>query len=194
VIGAHYDTLATPKGFLGANNGAAGSAIVIELARELARIRRPPGAPALVFALFDGEEPPSGLPEQQSDFYDSGLRGSRAYVAAHPGGERAMILLDYVAGRDLRLPREASSTPPLWQRIRAAATRVGQASVFPPSTGLEIIDDHTPFLRAHVPAVDMIDWSYPGHTLADSYAALSQRSAYAVGETLLTLLSAPWPG
>ena len=188
VLGAHYDTLATPKGFVGANNGAAGSAIVIEAARALARLRRPPGAPALRFVLFDGEEPARGLPEQHTDFYDAGLRGSRAYVAAHPQATRAMLLLDYVANRGLRLPREGTSSPALWARVRRAARRVGAGRVFPAATGTSIIDDHSPFLRAGVPAVDFIDWSYDGHSLHDGLRRLSPRAADAVGETVVELL------
>jgi hypothetical protein len=188
VIGAHYDTLAAPKGFVGANNGAAGTAIVVQLARTLARMKRPAGAPALQFVLFDGEEPARGLPEEQSDFYEAGLRGSRAYVAAHGGGARAMILLDYVANKGLRLPREGSSDKGLWSRIRAAAKRVGVGKVFPGGTQTTILDDHTPFLRAGVPAVDLIDWRYPGHSRSDTLDKLSTRSADAVGETLVELL------
>src|SRR5215211_9199759 len=85
VVGAHYDTLVKPKGFVGANNGAAGTAVVIEAARSLAAARAPDGAREVRFVLFDGEEPAAGLPEESADFYHSGLRGSRAYVAAHPG-------------------------------------------------------------------------------------------------------------
>lgn len=188
VLGAHYDTLATPKGFVGANNGAAGSAIVIEAARALARAHRPPGAPALRFVLFDGEEPARGLPEQHADFYDTGLRGSRAYVAAHPHATRAMLLLDYVANRGLRLPREGTSTPALWARVRQAARRVGAARVFPAATGTSIIDDHSPFLRAGIPAVDFIDWSYDGHSLHDGLDQLAPRAAGAVGRTVVELL------
>ncbi|HEX4108563.1 MAG TPA: M28 family metallopeptidase [Solirubrobacteraceae bacterium] len=192
LIGAHYDTLASPKGFLGANNGAAGTAIVIELARELAQMHRPAGAPAVVFALFDGEEPASGLPEQYSNFYDTGLRGSRAYVGAHPDDERAMILLDYVAGKGLQLPREESSTPSLWARVTGAGAQVGASSIFPNTVGPDIIDDQTPFLNQGIPAVDMIDWRYPGHTLRDTYAALSEHSVLLVGRTLLQLLTTRW--
>ena len=187
VVGAHYDTLAKPNGFVGANNGAAGSAIVIEAARALRRVKRPRGAPPLRFVLFDGEEPPQGLPEEQSDFYDSGLRGSRAYVNAHPRA-RAMILLDYVANKNLRLPREGTSDRAVWARVRAAARRVGASWAFPAGTGAGITDDHSPFERAGVPAVDMIDWSYPGHSLSDRLDKLSRRSADAVGETVVELL------
>jgi glutaminyl-peptide cyclotransferase len=185
VIGAHYDTLAAPKGFLGANNGAAGTAITIQLARDLARLRRPPGAPELRFVLFDGEEPARGLPEEATDFFHSGLRGSRAYVARHKATTRAMVLLDYVANRGVRLPREASSTLALWADVRAAARDVGYGAVFPDEVQGAIIDDHTPFLRAGIPAVDLIDWTYPGHSRRDTLDKLSRRSVDAVGETLM---------
>jgi glutaminyl-peptide cyclotransferase len=189
VLGAHYDTLVKPLGFVGANNGAAGTAVVIEVARALSHVRRPPGAREVRFVLFDGEEPSAGLPEESTDFYHSGLRGSRAYVARHPGRTAAMVLLDYVGNRGLQLPREGSSTPALWNRVRTAARRVGAARFFPDATGFRITDDHTPFLRAGVPAVDLIDWSYPGHDLSDQLDRLSRRSLNAVGETVVELLS-----
>ena len=59
VIGAHYDT-EDLDGFVGANNAAAGTAAVIELARDLGKIKRRRGAPELRFVLFDGEEAPRG--------------------------------------------------------------------------------------------------------------------------------------
>jgi glutaminyl-peptide cyclotransferase len=188
VIGAHYDTLAAPKGFVGANNGAAGTAITVQLARDIGKLRRPAGAPEIRFVLFDGEEPPRGLPEDTRDFYSTGLRGSRAYVARHGAATRAMVLLDYVANRGLRLPREASSSLALWSQIRAAARETGHAAVFPDDTQQAIIDDHTPFLRAGIPAVDLIDWSYPGHTTEDTLDKLSRQSVDAVGETLVELV------
>ena len=130
VIGAHYDTLVKPKGFVGANNGAAGTAVVVEVARALARGRRRGRLGQVRFVLFDGEEPPRGLPEESRDFYHSGLRGSRAYVEAHPHETAAMILLDYVGNKGLRLPREASSSIELWNRSSAAAASAPER-VFP---------------------------------------------------------------
>jgi glutaminyl-peptide cyclotransferase len=189
VVGAHYDTLVKPAGFVGANNGAAGSAIVVELSRELARLKRPKGAREVTFVLFDGEEPPGGLPEDDPDFANSGLRGSRAYVKANPGRTSQMILLDYVGNRGLRLPREGTSDEQLWSRLRSAAKAVGKQSVFPAGTGTSIIDDHTPFLQAGVPAIDLIDWSYPGHTLQDGLDKLSVNAIDAVGESVLELVT-----
>jgi glutaminyl-peptide cyclotransferase len=194
VVGAHYDTLVKPKGFVGANNGAAGTAVVVEAARALARADVAGGSREVRFVLFDGEEPAAGLPEESADFYHSGLRGSRAYVAEHPDRTAAMVLLDYVGNRGLRLPREGSSSIQLWARLRAAAQAVGAAKIFPPYSGDVIVDDHTPFLRAGVPAVDLIDWSYRGHDLSDRLDKLSRASLDAVGETaveLVTRLRAP---
>jgi peptidase M28-like protein len=193
VVGAHYDTLVKPKGFVGANNGAAGTAVVIEAARAVAAAERKladpeGGAREVRFVLFDGEEPAAGLPEESSDFYNSGLRGSRAYVDAHPDRTAAMVLLDYVGNKGLKLPREGSSHLQLWSRLRAAARRVGAEDVFPPYSADTITDDHTPFLRAGVPAVDLIDWSYPGHELSDGLDKLSRSSIDAVGESVVELV------
>jgi Peptidase family M28 len=187
VVGAHYDTLASPRGFVGANNGAAGSAIVIEAAHALQRMHAGPGAREVRFVLFDGEEPAKVLPEETADFYHEGLRGSRAYVADNPGRTSEMILLDYVANRGLYLPREGTSTEALWNRLLVAAREAGAEPFFSSEEGVAIEDDHTPFLHAGVPAVDLIDWSYPGHTLADGLDKLSRRSVDAVGETVVQL-------
>jgi len=188
LIGAHYDTLVKPRGFVGANNGAAGTAVVIEAARALWRVRRPRGAREIRFVLFDGEEPPAGLPEESTDFYSAGLRGSRAYVAEHRREIGTMVLLDYVGNKGLQLPKESTSTRALWLEVRAAAQAVGAGRFFPPRSEEGIIDDHTPFLRAGIPAVDLIDWSYEGHTTADTIARLSAVSLDAVGETVVELL------
>jgi hypothetical protein len=188
VLGAHYDTLASPRGFVGANNGAAGSAIVIEAAHALQRMRAGPKAREVRFVLFDGEEPAKVLPEETADFYHEGLRGSRAYVAANPGRTAEMILLDYVGNRGLHLPREGTSNEALWNRLVDAANEVGDERFFSREAGAAIEDDHTPFLRAGVPAVDLIDWRYPGHSLADGLDKISPQSLDAVGETVVQLI------
>lgn len=188
VIGAHYDTLVKPRGFVGANNGAAGTAVVIEIARALRQNSRDVSDPREIrFVLFDGEEPPNSLPEETGDFYSIGLRGSRAYVATHPDRTAAMILLDYVGNRDLHLPREATSHKGLWSRVLSAAEEVDASRFFSAAQGAAIDDDHSPFLRSGVPAVDLIDWSYPGHSLQDGLDKLSRESLDGVGETILKL-------
>ena len=84
VIAAHHDTKELP-GFVGANDGAAGTAAVMELARALRGIERPAGAPALRFVLFDGEE----ATDDSRPFTATGLRGSKAYAQAPPRPGRA---------------------------------------------------------------------------------------------------------
>jgi Zn-dependent M28 family amino/carboxypeptidase len=181
VVGAHYDTKDLP-GFVGANDGAGGTALVVELARtiEPRELR-----PTVVFILFDGEESPS---DAAGDFYSTGLRGSRA-AAPRYGNAEAMILLDFVADRDLSLPREENSNAALWRRLRAAAKRVGTLAVFPTSTTYPVIDDHVPFQRAGVPSIDLIDFTFPcWHQKCDNLSRVSKRSLDAVGETVYELL------
>jgi Zn-dependent M28 family amino/carboxypeptidase len=184
-VAAHYDTKDLP-GFVGANDGAGGTAAVVELARALRHVRRP-GGPEIRFLLFDGEEAPPGVPD--AEFEQRALRGSRAYAAAHPGELRGLILLDFIANRALRLPREANSDPGLWQRLRTAARSVGVGAVFPPATGGAVLDDHIPFVRARVPAIDLIDFDYACyHRTCDDVRHVSERSLDAVGEAVLKLL------
>jgi glutaminyl-peptide cyclotransferase len=187
VVGAHYDTLVKPRGFVGANNGAAGTAVVIEVAQALRDTPAGGEARQVRFVLFDGEEPAVGRPEESPNFYAEGLRGSRAYVTAHPGETEAMILLDYVGNQGLQLPREANSTEALWNRVLLAADAVGAQRFFSSEIGPGIEDDHTPFLRGGVPAVDLIDWSYPGHSLSDGLDKISRESLDGVGETVVRL-------
>jgi glutaminyl-peptide cyclotransferase len=185
VIGAHYDTINRPKGFVGANDSAAAVGAVIELARALKKVQRSAVSPGIRFVLFDGEEEPAPT----DDFYADALRGSKSYVQLHAEEVKAMVLLDYIGNKGVRLPHEGSSTASLWDDVRAAAKRVGVQAIFPDKTQTSIFDDHTPFLRAGIPAVDLIDWSYPyQHKLTDSYDKLSEGSVDAVGETIVELL------
>ena len=184
VVAAHYDTKNIP-GFVGANDGAGGTAAVLEIARVMRRMDRPASAPPLRFVFFDGEE----APDDDRDFYATALRGSKAYLKRHRGEIRALILLDFVADRDLNLPREAGSNKGLWDRLRAAAQRAGVARYFPDATRSEILDDHTPFARAGIPAIDLIDFEYPYfHTNEDTADKTSARSLDAPGEAVVELL------
>ena len=184
VVAAHYDVEATPKGFVGANDGAAGTAAVVELARALAA-RPVAGGREIRFVLFDGEEQPA----VSLDRYADGLRGSRAYVARHAGEVGELILLDYIANRGLQLPREGTSDRQLWAKLRAAAERSGTAASFPNRTGQAVWDDHTPFLEAGIAAIDLIDFDYPWRdTLADNLGKVSPRALDVTGETVYELL------
>ena len=189
VVAAHYDTKDEPEGFLGANDGAGGTAAVVELARTMRRVRRPRGAPELRFVLFDGEEAPRGC----EDFLRCGVRGAKAYVKRHAKDTRALVLLDFIAEKNTRIPREASSDIGLWRRLRAAARKVGAARQFPDEVADEVQDDHTPFLAAGIPAIDLIDFDFPEwHTLDDDMDVVSEASLDASGETVAQMLL-DWP-
>jgi acetylornithine deacetylase/succinyl-diaminopimelate desuccinylase-like protein len=185
VVAAHYDTK-NLRGFVGANDGAGGTAAVLELARVLRRTKRPAGAPEIRFVLFDGEE----ATDDSRPFLETGVRGSTAYAEQHADEIRALVLLDFVAEKGaMRIPREAGSDPALWKRLRAAAKRVGAARAFPAGTVGEITDDHTPFTQRGIPAIDLIDFTFPcWHRTCDDLSAVSERSLDASGETVLELL------
>jgi hypothetical protein len=182
VVGGHYDTKDIPD-FVGANDGASGTAVMLELARTL---RPRELGPTLVFAFFDGEESPAGTPDEA--FVAEGLRGSKVAAETFSDAE-AMINVDFVGDADLALPREEYSDPDLWEELRAAADRVGYGAVYPPDTAAGILDDHIPFLEAGVPAIDLIDFEFDCfHRPCDDLSAVSPSSLDAVGEPLLELL------
>jgi Iap family predicted aminopeptidase len=180
VVGAHYDTKDIPD-FVGANDGASGTSVVVELAR---RLEPRDLGPTIVFALFDGEESPRG----SENFAKDGMRGSTVAAKVYEDAE-AMILLDFVGDRDLSIPRETNSDPGLWKQLRAAAERVRQAEHFPAGVSGGVIDDHVQFTARGVPSIDLIDFDFPCfHRPCDDRSAVSERSLNAVGETVLELL------
>jgi glutaminyl-peptide cyclotransferase len=98
-------------------------------------------------------------------------------------------VLDFVADRNLAIPREAGSDAVLWGRLRAAAFRVGAQRAFPAGVRGAVLDDHTPFARRGIPAIDLIDFTYPcWHKACDDLAHVSERSLDLSGETVLELL------
>jgi hypothetical protein len=104
-----------------------------------------------------------------------------------------MILLDYIAEKGARIRREANSDIDLWSRLRRSARRVGAQATFPEGIGPSLLDDHIPFLRAGIPAIDLIDFDYPHRdTLEDTPDKLSPRTLDNVGETVVDLLL-HWP-
>ena len=183
LVGAHYDTKDI-RGFVGANDGASGTAVALRLARE---IKPRTIRPTLLFVFFDGEESPRGA--HDGEFEEKGLRGSKVAARRLAGRVDRMVLLDFVGDRDLSIPREESSDKALWAKLRDAARRAGTASTFPDRVSGAVLDDHTPFLRRGVPAIDLIDFEFPcWHRRCDDLSAVSQRSLDRVGETMRELL------
>ena len=181
VVGAHYDTKDL-KGFVGANDGAGGTAAVVQLARQL---KPRTIGPTVKFVLFDGEEAPRGRDDQ---FERYGLRGSKVAARKYSKAE-AMILLDFVAEKDLSIPREGNSNIALWAKLRRAAKRVGAGRHFPNANFGPVSDDHLPFLRRGVPSINLIDFDFAcWHRTCDDMTAVSEKSLDASGESVAELL------
>ena len=152
VLGAHYDTKDL-AGFVGANDAASGTGVV----RQLARAIKPRQLrPTLIIVFFDGEEAPRG---KDSQFDRYGLRGSKVAARAFRSAEAA-IVLDLVGDREFAIPRISLSNRGLWGRLRLASRRTGFAPNFPAREQGEVLDDHVPFIRAGVPAIDLIDFEF----------------------------------
>jgi glutaminyl-peptide cyclotransferase len=202
VLGAHHDTKDdVGPGFEGANDGASGVAVVLELARALApRV----DGPSIELALFDAEEA-----RGDRDFNEDGTRGSRQYVeyAGRDGRQGspplreigAMVLFDLVGDCSLQIPYEPNSDRDLYEQF-AEAARAGDGDPAPFQGETDpILDDHIPFARAGIPAVDLIDFTFgpgppPGaywHTPEDTLDKVCPESLDAVGEAALDALPRP---
>jgi glutaminyl-peptide cyclotransferase len=187
IIGSHFDTKRAAFRFVGANDGASSTAALLEIGRVL-RGRQPEFTMELLF--LDGEEAVDwdwGVTGEDNTY------GSRHYVAEAGRTNRlddiaAFVLLDMIGERDLRIMRDGHSTPWLVDIVWNAARRLGHASVFVDEV-TQIEDDHISFLRAGVPAIDIIDLDFPQwHTADDTLEHLSPRSLQIVGDVVLTAL------
>ncbi len=188
ILASHYDSkFYDAFEFVGANDGASTSGLVLELARVL--VQDNPAGLTLWFVFFDGEEAVGEWSSADS------LYGSREFVKREKnrGNLRkvgAMILLDLVGGKDLRILQEGYSTPWLNKIIWNQASRLGHERIFRSSgRGSHIEDDHLPFLRAGIPAVDLIDLSYAHwHKPTDTLDKLSGPNLEVVGAVVLASL------
>ncbi|MCS6954049.1 MAG: M28 family peptidase [Bryobacterales bacterium] len=188
-ITGHYDTKSMPgRTFVGANDGGSSTGFLLEMARTLStRPRRHD----VYLVWFDGEEALVQWSESDS------LYGSRHLARrwSQDGTLRRLIALinvDMIGDRDLGLVREAFSTLWLREGIWQIAAELGYGRHFLNDV-VEIEDDHLPFLRAGVPAVNLIDFDYgPGHswwhTERDTLDKLSARSFQVVGDVILEWL------
>ena len=192
LIGCHYDTkrlLATP-GFVGANDGASGVGLLLAMADAIVKNgKKPPLSLKLVF--FDGEE----CIESYSK--GDGLHGSRRMrdrlkKQGALSDCRAMVLLDMIGDKELNVTIPSGATPELSEMLLAAAKRRGCGKHFERSSH-DILDDHTPFQRAGVPVIDVIDFEFgPSnrywHTGEDTLDKISAESLGIVGNVVLDMV------
>jgi len=188
LLGAHYDTriLADhdPEPTLrddpvpGANDGASGVAVLLELARTL-----PEDLPVAIKLVFFDAEDNGGI-----DDWDW-ILGSRAFVRELIEKPSAAIIVDMIGDADLEVYYERNSDITLMEEIWQQASHLGYENIFIPEYKHSMLDDHTPFIEAGIPAVDMIDFNYPyWHTTSDTLDKVSPESLKAIGDTLIAWL------
>ncbi len=170
------------KPVIGANDGASGVAVLLEIARAL---QAHPPKQRVTIVLFDGED----YGPSATDMF----LGSRAFAESYSGPPVDWgVLLDMVGDRELRLPYERYSfdrAPAVVDRIWGAAARAG-SEAFVREPGPSVLDDHVFLLRAGIPCIDVIDFDYPHwHTRADTPDKCSADSLGQVGRAILRAIA-----
>ena len=199
LIGAHWDTRALSDEdlnednrllpILGANDGASGTSVLMELAKIFS-LNNPPIGIDLVF--FDAEDVGiSGKPRTYamgSGYFSKNLPIKKPDNA---------IIVDMVGDKYLQIPIERFSyqtNPKLVKEIWRLADELN-LSAFEYRIGFEIYDDHVPLWEnAQIPAIDIIDFDYPNlfsnhwHTQNDIPENCSPQSLQQVGTLLLNYI------
>lgn len=167
----------------GANDGASGVAVLLEMAR-----------------LFSQQPPPFTVEMVLFDLEDAGISGSDAswalgsqYYALHYAGKspRGGVLLDMIGDSDLHIEKEYFSVAYAaeWTDLVFNVAADVDAWAFDSNLGQAVYDDHVALLRAGIPMVDLIDFDYPyWHTVQDVPAACSAESLEQVGRVLVRLV------
>lgn len=197
VILAHWDTRPEAdqardpadrtKPVPGANDGASGTAVLLELA-ELLATQPPPLGVDLLFV--DGED----FGPTTADMFI----GSKRYAATIEAADRPAygVLLDMVADQDPEFPIEgfsADRAPQIAQRVWGVARELGFGRWFPVRVGSAVTDDHIPLNDAGIPTANVIDFRYgPGnqlwHTPYDLPENTSAETLHMVGEVVTELI------
>ncbi len=181
IVGAHYDTrraadMEDPtRPVLGANDGASGTAVLMELARTLDKDRL---RYEVWLAFFDAED-------------NGNLDGwewcvGSTYMAEHLTVQpKAVVVVDMVGDADQQFYFEHNSDPALLQELWQIAAALGYGDTFIPEYRWTVYDDHVPFARRGIPAADIIDFDYPyWHTTRDTPDKVSPQSLERVGQVL----------
>ena len=187
ILGAHYDTRrradrdkTNPTAPVpGADDGASGVAVLLELAHSLdaGKLHN-----QVWLAFFDAEDN-GGLDGWE---WTVGSRYMAQQLKVKP---EAVIVVDMIGDADQQIYFEQNSNREWNERIWRVAATLGYDRYFIPQPGRALFDDHTPFAQHGIPVVDNIDFDYPyWHTTADTSDKLSPDSLERVGRTLQVLL------
>lgn len=180
---------------MGANDGASGTSVILELARVLAK--NSDLKCGVDFLLVDAED----WGDEGDD--ESWAMGARYFVNNPPDSvwkiPEAAIVVDMVGDANATFRPEyfsQQSAPGLNRRIWTIAEELGYGNIFIDEPGGAITDDHIPFIEIGIPAVDIVDYrmqpeqGFPPqwHTTQDTPDRLSAKTLQSVGRTLEYLM------
>jgi len=187
VLGAHYDTRRSADRedpsvpVMGANDGASGVAVLLELARTLDQDKL---QNQIWLAFFDAED------NGQLDGWEWCVGSS--YMAANlEVTPEAVVVVDMIGDADQQIFLERNSDAALQTELWEIAATLGYTDTFISEYRWAMYDDHVPFAQRGIPAVDIIDFDYPyWHTTQDTRDKVSAESLERVGRVLEVWLEA----
>jgi len=187
-ISGHYDTKVLPK-FVGANDAGSSTGTLLELASALPKQR---WRDDLYLVFFDGEEAFRQWTDADS-LYGSRHLADRWAADGTLKRLKALINVDMIGDKDLDIVDESSGAAWLRQLVWQTAEELGYGKYFLHDENF-IGDDHVPFVKRGVPALDLIDFNYGPdneywHTPADTMDKLGARSFQVVGDLLIATLN-----
>jgi hypothetical protein len=187
MLATHYDTKRIDN-FVGADDGASSTGVMLELARLLCPKK---SNYAVWITFFDGEEAVNLNWQDPDNRYGSKQMAAKMAMSGEIKKIKAFLLADIVGTRPPRFNRESDSTPWLVDLVWGVADKLGYSNVFLAKTS-GASDDHNSFLKRNVPALDVIDLeNYPGgnlyywHTTQDTLDKVSPRSLAITGHVFL---------
>jgi hypothetical protein len=198
IVASHYDTNYPLRhtSYLGANDGASSSGLLLELANHLRGKQRDGYSVWLVWD--DAEEAmkpdgsgglPNEMPFNEDSLYGITHLAEKWEADGTLKKVKAFILTDMIGDADLNIEKDTNSTAWLQEVVHEAAKRSGYQSHFF-ARQMEVGDDHVPFVKRGVPSVDLIDFMYGynnvfWHTTQDTIDKLSPQSLQIVGGVVL---------
>ncbi len=175
----------------GANDGASGVGVLLEIARQLQLSAPRKGIDIL---LTDAED-------WGSDGDDDSWALGTKYFSQNPPvrnyAPKEAILLDMVGGKDARFPKEFFSekaAPNLNSAIWEIASELGYGNIFPATVESAVTDDHVKLIEVGIPTIDIIEY-HPGkgfnsrwHTSEDNMEGISKETLETVGSIIMTYI------
>src|SRR5271155_5153693 len=182
----HYDTLGSVPNFVGAEDSASSTGMMLEMARQLCAKK---GPNSVWMAFLDGEEAFVNWDQDNDHTYGSREQAARMALSGELKRVKALLLADMIGQYNLHILRQSDSPKWLNDLVWKKAAQLGFKDIFV-SDETTTSDDHDPFLARGVPALDIIDlndyitagyW----HTPQDTLDKVSPRSVAIVGYVIL---------